>query len=160
MNQKENLPVSEKYSLGIKEAADYFSIGIKRMRRLAEDNLGYFSAYNGNRFLIIRGKFEEYMQTNPILEEDEEIVLETLYDREALRDKDILNMEETVFLFKLSRRKFKKLLDEKEDLPFVALYRNRRIIIRGELERYLENNPDVKEEIKNGKSRVSKEKRF
>ena len=138
------IPVNEKYMLSINEAAQYFNIGVKKMRRLAEDNLGYFSVYNGNRFLIIRGKFEEYMLTNPILEEDEEIVLETLYDREALRDKDILNMEETVFLFKLSRRKFKKLLDEKEDLPFVALYRNRRIIIRSELERYLENNPDVK----------------
>ena len=33
MNQK--LATSEKYSLTIKEAADYFGIGIKRMRRLA-----------------------------------------------------------------------------------------------------------------------------
>lgn len=31
----DNIPVSEKYSLSIKEAAQYFSIGIKKMRRLA-----------------------------------------------------------------------------------------------------------------------------
>ena len=34
------LPVSEKYMLTIKEAAAYFNIGIKRLRRIAEDNLG------------------------------------------------------------------------------------------------------------------------
>ena len=57
-----NMTVTDKYSLSIKEAAQYFSIGIKKMRRLAEDNLGDFSIYNGNRYLIIRSKFEEYLQ--------------------------------------------------------------------------------------------------
>ena len=32
------VPVSEKYALTIKEAASYFNIGTKKMRRLAEDN--------------------------------------------------------------------------------------------------------------------------
>ena len=36
---------SEKYTLLIKEAAEYFGIGIKRMRRLAENNDGDFSFY-------------------------------------------------------------------------------------------------------------------
>ena len=58
----DDIPVSEKYSLSIKEAARYFSIGIKKMRRLAEDNLGDFAVYSGNRYLIIRAKFEEYLQ--------------------------------------------------------------------------------------------------
>ena len=42
MNAESNemLPVSEKYMLTIKEAAAYFNIGIKKMRRIAEDNLG------------------------------------------------------------------------------------------------------------------------
>ena len=65
MNQK--LATSEKYSLTIKEAADYFGIGIKRMRRLAEDHLGTFSAYNGNRYLIIRAEFEAYLKKTPIM---------------------------------------------------------------------------------------------
>lgn len=55
------VPVSEKYTLTIKEAAAYFNIGIKKMRRIAEDNLGTVSVYCGNRFLIIRPKFEEFI---------------------------------------------------------------------------------------------------
>lgn len=50
----ETLPVSEKYMLTIKEAAAYFNIGIKKLRRIAEDNLGTVAVYCGNRFLIIR----------------------------------------------------------------------------------------------------------
>lgn len=34
------------------------------MRRLAEDNLGVFAVISGNRFLIIRTKFEEFLQNN------------------------------------------------------------------------------------------------
>lgn len=57
----ETLPVSEKYMLTIKEAAAYFNIGIKKMRRIAEDNLGTVAVFCGNRFLIIRPKFEEFI---------------------------------------------------------------------------------------------------
>lgn len=57
-----NLPISEKYTLSIKEASEYFSIGIKKMRRLAEDNVGRFSVYSGNRYLIIRLKFEKFIE--------------------------------------------------------------------------------------------------
>ena len=57
----ETLPVSEKYMLTIKEAAAYFNIGIKKLRRIAEDNLGTVAVFCGNRFLIIRPKFEEFI---------------------------------------------------------------------------------------------------
>ena len=57
----ETLPVSEKYMLTIKEAAAYFNIGIKKLRRIAEDNIGTVAVYCGNRFLIIRPKFEEFI---------------------------------------------------------------------------------------------------
>ena len=56
------IPVNEKYTLTIKEAAAYFNIGVKKMRRLAEDHLGEFAVCTGNRYLIIRVKFEEYLQ--------------------------------------------------------------------------------------------------
>ena len=159
MSKKEKMPTSEKYLLNIQEAADYFSIGIKKMRRLAEDNLGIFGIYSGNRYLVIRSKFEEFLQNNPILEEDEEVVMESIYNREQLNNKDILNIEESVFLFHLSRRKFRDLLEREEDLPFIAFYRKRKIIIRVELENYLEANPEIKEELKSGKSRISEKKR-
>ena len=48
VNRSEELiPVQEKYALTIREASEYFSIGIKKMRRLAEDNLGRFAIYSG-----------------------------------------------------------------------------------------------------------------
>lgn len=56
------VPVQEKYALTIREASEYFSIGTKKMRRLAEDNLGRFAIYSGNRYLIIRIKFEKFME--------------------------------------------------------------------------------------------------
>lgn len=58
---RQGLPVSEKYMLTIKEAASYFNIGTKKMRRIAEDNLGNIAVYCGNRFLIIRPKFEDFI---------------------------------------------------------------------------------------------------
>ena len=54
----------ERYTLSIKEAASYFNIGIKKMRRLAEENLGIFAVKSGNRYLIIRTKFEEFLCNN------------------------------------------------------------------------------------------------
>lgn len=59
-SSEELIPVQEKYALTIREASEYFSIGIKKMRRLAEDNLGRFAIYSGNRYLIIRTKFEKF----------------------------------------------------------------------------------------------------
>lgn len=56
------IPVSEKYLLSIREAAAYFNIGIKKMRRLAEDNLGGFAVFSGNRYLINRTKFERFIE--------------------------------------------------------------------------------------------------
>ena len=55
------VPIHEKYLLTMKEASAYFNIGVKRLRRLAEDNMDAFGVYNGNRYMIIRPKFEEYL---------------------------------------------------------------------------------------------------
>lgn len=55
------MPIQEKYMLSLKEAGVYFNIGIKKMRRMAETNEGNFALYNGNRYLICRPKFEEYL---------------------------------------------------------------------------------------------------
>lgn len=58
------MDASKKYMLTIKEAAPYFNIGMKKMRRLAEDNLGNFAIISGNRYLIIRPKFEEFISAS------------------------------------------------------------------------------------------------
>ncbi len=61
---RNQLPLSERYTLSIKEAAVYFNIGIKKMRRLAEDHLDEFAVMSGNRYLIIRQMFEDYLMSN------------------------------------------------------------------------------------------------
>lgn len=63
MEPKENKSeaLKDKYLLTIKEAAFYFNIGTKKMRRIAEDNLGNIAVFCGNRFLIVRPKFEEFI---------------------------------------------------------------------------------------------------
>lgn len=48
----------------IKEAASYFNIGTKKMRRLAEDNRGRFAVFSGNRYLIIRPQFEKFISAS------------------------------------------------------------------------------------------------
>ncbi len=60
-NMDKRLSPGEKYALTLTEAAEYFNIGVKKMRRLAEDHLGDFALMSGNRYLIIRTKFEEFM---------------------------------------------------------------------------------------------------
>ena len=57
-----NVPLSEKYLLTIHEASAYFNIGIKKLRRMAESNEGKFALQMGNRYLIVRGKFEDYIE--------------------------------------------------------------------------------------------------
>lgn len=73
-----------------------------------------------------------------------------------LERKDLLNPEETIQLFNLSRRKFYRLLKNEKELKFTALYGNRKLIIRTEFEKYLRENQMVKEELKNA-SRKSKD---
>ena len=58
---KEIVPVAEKYLITINEAASYFNIGAKKMRRIAEEYTGEFSLYSGNILLIIRTKFEKFL---------------------------------------------------------------------------------------------------
>ena len=57
------VPVSEKYTLTIKEAASYFNIGTKKMRRLAEDN-----SKSVMRFAAADGIVQGVVSTNYIPE--------------------------------------------------------------------------------------------
>lgn len=60
---KVQIPICEKYMLTVREAAAYFSIGIKKMRMLAENNEGSFAILMGNRYLIVCPRFEAYIDT-------------------------------------------------------------------------------------------------
>lgn len=54
-------PIEDKYLLTIREAGAYFGLGTKYMRRIAEQNEGWFAIFIGNKYMIVRRKFEDYM---------------------------------------------------------------------------------------------------
>ncbi len=58
----DNIPVWEKYTLTIEEAAKYFRIGEAKLRKLVEeDKSASFVLWNGTRAQIKRKIFENYI---------------------------------------------------------------------------------------------------
>ena len=56
------VPIHQKVTLTIKEAAAYFNIGEKKLRQIANENLNSgFVLQNGVKILIKRERFEEYI---------------------------------------------------------------------------------------------------
>ena len=56
------VPVWKKYTLTIAEASEYFNIGEKKLRQLVQENsTSDFILNNGEKVLIKRMKFEEYI---------------------------------------------------------------------------------------------------
>ncbi|MCR5100352.1 MAG: DNA-binding protein [Butyrivibrio sp.] len=59
-------------------------------------------------------------------------------------DKEILTVDESISHFRLSRRKFASLL-QKDNNSFVVKYFNgRRLIIKNELEKYVNEHPEIR----------------
>lgn len=62
------VPIWEKYTLTIEEAAKYFRIGEKKLRSLAEENLDSgWVIMNGNRLQIKRKLFEKVIDTMEVI---------------------------------------------------------------------------------------------
>ena len=59
--KQQHIPICEKFTLTIREASEYFNIGIKNMRKLAEAHTDTFAVHHGNRILIIRSRCEDYI---------------------------------------------------------------------------------------------------
>lgn len=53
--------MNEKYMLTVKEASEYYNIGTKALRRIAENGEKKFTVLSGNKILIIRRRFEGYL---------------------------------------------------------------------------------------------------
>ena len=54
------IPYWEKYMLTLREAAEYFHIGEKKMRQIVDENMdANFLLESGNRIMIKRKLFEE-----------------------------------------------------------------------------------------------------
>ena len=61
---KQIVPVWNKYTLSIEEAAQYFRIGEHRLRQIVAENPNAdFILMNGNRVQIKRKLFENYIDT-------------------------------------------------------------------------------------------------
>lgn len=59
---KYEIPVWRKYTLSIQEAAEYFRIGDKKLRKLIEEHSdAEFILWNGSRAQIKRRLFEKYV---------------------------------------------------------------------------------------------------
>ena len=55
-----NIPIWEKYTLTVDEAAEYFRIGTDKLRSIiSKDRNADFILWNGNRAQIKRKKFEK-----------------------------------------------------------------------------------------------------
>ena len=61
-SSESSVPLWEKYSLSIQEAADYYGIGEKRLRQIAYENQGEnFVLEIGTHIRFKRKLFEEYL---------------------------------------------------------------------------------------------------
>lgn len=62
------IPIWQKYTLTIDEAAQYFGVGAHKLRRLAEENAtSDWVLANGNRTLIKRKQFEKYLDSLSVI---------------------------------------------------------------------------------------------
>ena len=58
----DNVPIWEKITMSIEEAAQYSNIGINRLHKMANDPTCKFVLYVGNKKLIKRKEFEKYIE--------------------------------------------------------------------------------------------------
>lgn len=61
---KQNIPVWEKVTMTVEEAAEYSSIGINKIRELSSDPRCNFVIYIGKKRLIKRKEFEKFIADN------------------------------------------------------------------------------------------------
>ena len=62
MSKTSEIPIWEKYTLSVEEAAAYFRIGEGKLRQLIETNkTAKFLLWNGNRVQIKRELFERFV---------------------------------------------------------------------------------------------------
>ena len=63
-----NIPNWEKYMLTLREAAEYFHIGEKKLRQIVEENMdANFLLTSGNRIMIKRKLFEEFLDSSSVI---------------------------------------------------------------------------------------------
>ena len=62
------IPIWKRYTLNIEEAANYYHIGQGKLREIVEEHPeAEFVIYNGNRVLIKRKRFEQYLDACTVI---------------------------------------------------------------------------------------------
>lgn len=62
------MPYWERYMLTLREAAEYFHIGEKKMRQIVDENMdANFLLESGNRVMIKRKLFEEFLDNSSVI---------------------------------------------------------------------------------------------
>ena len=62
------IPYWEKYMLTLREAAEYFHIGEKKLRQIVEENMdANYLLTSGNRIMIKRKLFEEFLDSSSVI---------------------------------------------------------------------------------------------
>lgn len=67
-----------------------------------------------------------------------------------LSEKDLLTPEEAIVHFDFSRRKWYQFLEKEVCKEFLVFFRKRKLIVRVKFEKFLKENPGIKEELANG----------
>ena len=63
-DKRQQLPWWQKYTLTLEEAAEYFGISYKKLRIFCKEHASEeFILWNGNRALLKRERFEQYMDS-------------------------------------------------------------------------------------------------
>ncbi|MBE5885998.1 MAG: helix-turn-helix domain-containing protein [Lachnospiraceae bacterium] len=62
MSEQINVPVAEKAMLTVRECAAYSNLGIHKLQALCSQPDCTFSVKSGNRFLIKRQEFDEWLR--------------------------------------------------------------------------------------------------
>lgn len=64
--ENEKIPICQKLNLTLKEAAEYSNIGVNRLTILTNEPNCPFVLFVGNKRLIKRMKFEEYINSESL----------------------------------------------------------------------------------------------
>lgn len=68
MSENAKVPIWERYTLTISEAAQYYNIGEKKLRKLVDEHYDAdFIVMNGNKVLIKRKMFERFIDQATVL---------------------------------------------------------------------------------------------
>lgn len=66
MNKEDKIPINLKLNLTLKEAAEYSNIGINRLTMMVSEPNCSFALFVGNKKLIKRIPFEEYINSESV----------------------------------------------------------------------------------------------